>query len=66
MVHGAAGLVTDIGYLGTVSHYKAKLDSGLVLKAAVMNEERQSARTIHVNDRVWLSWTPDAGVLLSD
>ena len=43
-----------------------KLDSGLVLKAAVMNEERQSARTIHVNDRVWLSWTPDAGVLLSD
>jgi putrescine transport system ATP-binding protein len=64
--NGAAGLVTDIGYLGTVSHYKVKVDSGLVLKAAVMNEQRQSARTIHVNDRIWLSWTPDAGVLLTE
>ena len=64
--NGAAGVVADIAYLGTVSHYKVKLDSGLVLKAAVMNEQRQSARIIHVNDRVWLSWTPDAGVLLSD
>ena len=64
--NGAAGIVTDIGYLGTVSHYKVKLDGGLVLKAAAMNEQRQSARTIHVNDRVWLSWTPDAGVLLGE
>ena len=44
--NGAAGLVADIGYLGTVSHYKVRLDGGLVLKAAVMNEQRQSARTI--------------------
>jgi putrescine transport system ATP-binding protein len=64
--NGAVGIVVGIGYLGTVSHYKVRLDSGLVLKAAVMNEQRQSARTIHVNDRVWLSWTPDAGVLLSE
>jgi putrescine transport system ATP-binding protein len=63
--NGAAGTVTDIGYLGTTSLYKVRLDDGLVLKAAVMNEQRQSARAIHVNDRVWLSWTPDAGVLLS-
>jgi putrescine transport system ATP-binding protein len=64
--NGAAGVVADIGYLGTVSHYKVKLDGGLMLKAAVMNEERQSARTIHVNDRVRLSWTPEAGVPLSE
>jgi putrescine transport system ATP-binding protein len=64
--NGAAGVITDIGYLGTVSYYKVKLDSGRVLKAALMNEQRQSARPIHVKDRVWLSWAPDAGVLLSD
>jgi putrescine transport system ATP-binding protein len=64
--NGAAGTVADIGYLGTMSLYKVRLDDGLVLKAAVMNEQRESARTIDVNDRVWLSWTPDAGVLLSD
>jgi putrescine transport system ATP-binding protein len=64
--NGAAGTVIDIGYLGTMSLYKVRLDDGLVLKAAVMNEQRQSARSIHVNDRVWLSWEPDVGVLLSD
>ena len=46
--------------------YKVRLDDGLVLKAAVMNEQRDAARTIHVNDRVWLSWAPEAGVLLTE
>jgi putrescine transport system ATP-binding protein len=64
--NGAAGTVTEIGYLGTMSHYKVRLDDGLVLRAAMMNEQRQAARTIHVNDRVWLSWEPEASVLLSE
>jgi putrescine transport system ATP-binding protein len=64
--NGAAGTVIDIGYLGTMSLYKVRLDDGLVLRAAVMNEQREPARPVHVNDRVWLSWTPEAGVLLSD
>jgi putrescine transport system ATP-binding protein len=63
--NGAAGVVTDIGYLGTLSIYKVRLDDGLILKTAAMNESRQAARTIHTNDRVWLSWTPEAGVLLT-
>jgi putrescine transport system ATP-binding protein len=63
--NGAAGVVTDIGYLGTVSIYKVRLDGGIALKAAVMNEQR-AAPAIHVNDRVWLSWPAEAGVLLTD
>jgi putrescine transport system ATP-binding protein len=63
--NGAAGIVTDIGYLGTVSIYKVRLDE-LVLKVATMNEHREAARTIHANDRVWLSWAPEAGVLLTE
>src|SRR2546430_16433977 len=46
--NGAAGTVTDIGYLGTVSLYKVQLDEGLMLTVAVMNEQR-CARAIHVN-----------------
>ena len=42
------------------------LDDGLVLKAAVMNESLHAARAVHVGDRVWLSWVPDAGVLLTE
>jgi putrescine transport system ATP-binding protein len=64
--NAASGTVTDIGYLGTVSLYKVRLDNGLTLKAAMMNEQRQVARAIHVNDRVWLSWTPEAAVLLTE
>jgi hypothetical protein len=30
-----------------------------------MNEQR-GARAIHVGDRVWMSWTPEAGVLLAE
>ena len=59
--NGAAGTVSEIGYLGATSLYKVRLDSGPVLKVAVMNE---ATRTIHANDRVWLSWAPDAGVVL--
>jgi len=59
--NGAAGVVAEIGYLGATSLYKVRLDGGLVLKAAVMNE---AARTVHANDRVWLSWAADAGVVL--
>src|SRR4051794_7653722 len=62
--NGAAGTVTDIGYLGTVSLYKVRLDDGLVLKATVMNERGE--RSINVSDRVWLSWLPEAGVLLTE
>ena len=62
--NAVAGNVTDIGYLGTLSIYKVRIDGGLVLKAAVMNRGRDAA--IHVNDRVWLSWAPEAGVVLAD
>ena len=64
--NGASGIITDIGYLGTLSTYKVRLDNGLVLKAAAMNESLQTAQTIHVNDRAWLSWSPEAGVLLTE
>src|SRR3954471_15145197 len=52
--NGAAGTITDVGYLGTLSLYKVRLDDGLVLKATVMNERGE--RSINVSDRVWLSW----------
>jgi len=62
----AAGTVTDIGYLGTVSHYKVRLDDGLTLKAALMNDQRAGARAIQVDDRVSLSWAPEGAVLLAE
>jgi putrescine transport system ATP-binding protein len=59
-----AGEVVDIGYLGDFSIYKVRLDDGLVVKAAAANMTRLIERPIGWDDRVWLSWTPDAGVIL--
>jgi putrescine transport system ATP-binding protein len=60
-----AGKVRDIGYLGDVSIYKVELESGLVMKAAAANLTRLIERPIGWDDRVWLTWAEDAGVVLT-
>jgi len=59
-----AGRVTEIGYLGGVSIFKVKLDNGLDMKARVANRRRLTEQLIGTGDRVWLSFLPDAGVVL--
>ena len=60
-----AGQVWDIGYLGDISVYQVKTDGGPVMKASVANMTRLIERPITWNDRVWLSFAPDAGVVLT-
>jgi putrescine transport system ATP-binding protein len=60
-----AGTVWDIGYLGDVSVYTVRLADGFVMKAAVANTARVVERPIGWNDSVWLTWSADAGVLLT-
>jgi putrescine transport system ATP-binding protein len=60
-----AGEVWDIGYLGDVSIYKVRLANGFLMKASVANVSRLVKRPIVWDDKVWLSWTPDAGVVLT-
>jgi putrescine transport system ATP-binding protein len=59
-----AGQVWDIGYLGDLSIYKVRLDSGAVITAAVTNMTRLLERPIGLDDRVFLSFAPDAAVVL--
>jgi putrescine transport system ATP-binding protein len=60
-----AGQVRSIGYLGDLSIYKVRLDSGFVMKAALANMTRLVERPIGWNDRVWLHWPADAAVVLT-
>jgi putrescine transport system ATP-binding protein len=62
--NGAAGTVTDIGYRGTLSLIKVRLADGLVLEVAMMNASRLGQRAVQTGERVWLSWTDQAGVVL--
>jgi len=59
------GQVLHIGYLGDVSIYQVRLDSGFVMKAVAANMTRLVERPIGWNDRVWLSFAPEAGVVLT-
>ena len=61
----AAGQVSSIGYLGDLSSYKVRLDSGFVMQAAVANVTRLVERPIGWDDRVWLTWAPEAAVVLT-
>jgi putrescine transport system ATP-binding protein len=59
------GRVWSIGYLGDLSIYKVRLDSGFVMKAALANMTRLADRPIDRDDRVWLHWPADAAVVLT-
>jgi putrescine transport system ATP-binding protein len=60
-----AGTVVDVGYLGNLSVYKVRLDDGALMKATLSNQTRLVERAIGWNDRVWLSWPPEAAIVLT-
>jgi putrescine transport system ATP-binding protein len=57
--------VVDIGYLGDLSLYKLRTESGAPLQAAVANIGPLTARGISWNDKVWLSFAPEAAIVLT-
>jgi putrescine transport system ATP-binding protein len=59
------GCVEDIGYLGGMSTYKVRLSDGAVVKATVANVVRTSGQAFSAGDEVWLSWPPEAAVVLT-
>jgi putrescine transport system ATP-binding protein len=59
------GEVWDIGYLGDLSVYRVKVASGDIVKVSVANRTRLVERPISWEDKVWLTWSPEQGVLLT-
>jgi putrescine transport system ATP-binding protein len=59
------GRICDVGYLGGVSIYKVRLDDGAIVKAAVANVAR-GGQVFGGRDEVWLSWPPEAAVVLTE
>ena len=56
------GTVWDVGYRGSLSIYKVRLADESVMKVSVANAAGQTAG---MNDKVWLSWPADAGVVVT-
>jgi putrescine transport system ATP-binding protein len=61
-----AGEVWDIGYLGDVSIYHVRLASGSTMKSTITNRTRLVERPITWDDKVWLFWQRDAGIVLTE
>jgi putrescine transport system ATP-binding protein len=58
------GTVIEMNYLGGVTSYKIKLDSGAVLRSSMTNTARIEIDAYHANQRVVAWFTPDDCVVL--
>ncbi len=59
------GRVRDTAFLGDISIYRVRLDDGAEVKVSVANQSARPARPVQADDAVWLTFTPDAGVILT-
>jgi len=59
------GEVWEIGYLGDISTYHVRLPDGETIKATLANRTRAVQRPIGWEDKVWVSWSRDSGVVLT-
>jgi len=64
-VNAAEGEIYDIAYLGDMTVYHVKLADGQVVKASSLNASRVTEDPLSWSDRAWISFSPDAGVVLT-
>jgi putrescine transport system ATP-binding protein len=64
-VNALEGEVYDIAYLGDMTVYHVKLDDGQMVRASAMNATRAVDDPLTWDDRAWISFRPDAGVVLT-
>jgi len=64
-LNAVSGTVSEIGYRGDVSIYKVRLADRSLMKVALANVSAPGKNSYGAGDLVWLSWRPDAGVVLT-
>ncbi|RUM25966.1 ABC transporter ATP-binding protein [Rhizobium vallis] len=65
-VNAARGELWDIGYLGDMTVFHVKLQSGNIVKASSLNAQRTVDDPFTYDQEVWVSFDENAGVLLKD
>jgi putrescine transport system ATP-binding protein len=58
------GVVTDVSYLGGITSYQVRLDSGAVVRSSMANTARLDVDAYSANQRVVAWFTPDDCVVL--
>ncbi|MDX2103381.1 MAG: ABC transporter ATP-binding protein [Alphaproteobacteria bacterium] len=65
IANAVPGTVEAVVFLGDRTLYHVRSDAGLVLKVTTANHIGWSDRAISWDDRVWVSWSDDAGVVVA-
>ncbi|MDC9808272.1 ABC transporter ATP-binding protein [Rhizobium binxianense] len=65
-VNAAKGELWDIAYLGDMTVFHVKLQSGNIVKASSLNAQRSVDDPFTYDQEVWVSFDENAGVLLKD
>ncbi len=60
-----AGTVEDVAYMGNLSIYRVRLDTGTLVKVTRANLSRYAEDAITWDERVWVSWEDTSGVVLT-
>jgi putrescine transport system ATP-binding protein len=60
------GMVKEIGYLGDVSIYHVEVESGKIIIATLPNLTREQERPVSWEDKVYLYWRPENGIVLTN
>jgi putrescine transport system ATP-binding protein len=66
--NAAKGQVMDLGYLGNLSIYRIKLESGKIVQVTSQNQRRSARdqRNVDWDDQVYLSWESSSPVVLTE
>ena len=58
-------MVEEVAYLGNLSIYRMRLETGKVLQATKVNLSRFDDDAISWDEKVWVTWDDTAGVVLT-
>ncbi|MBC8719502.1 MULTISPECIES: ABC transporter ATP-binding protein [Brucella/Ochrobactrum group] len=63
-VNAVEGELWDIAYFGDMTVFHVRLDNGRTIKAASLNAVRKTENPLTYDERVWVSFDTDAGLVL--
>src|SRR5262245_40234360 len=66
ILNAAEGEIWDVAYLGDMTLFHVRLDDGRIVRTSLVNAERAAQDPLTWNDRAWISFAPDAGVVLTN
>lgn len=58
------GVVDDFGYLGNLSLYRIRLETGRIIQVSRQNRRRSTKRFVEWEDKVWITWRPRSAVVI--